>query len=285
MFRRDNIIANIDWITIVVYVLLVFMGWLNIYAAVYNEQHSLIFDTHERYGLQLIWIGLAFFLAFLIFMVDLKFYPFFAYIIYGITILLLILVLVFGREVNGARAWLKFGVFTIQPGEFAKLGTALAIAKYFSTQAAIRASLNAINIHGAYGVMEDYMPHHFYKHAPLRIGAGGTDELMKNMIAASALGLDTVAQLRPVTFDWTSNGEHDLGFVAEEVDQVTPLLTTRNAEDQIEGVKYDRISAVLVKAVQEQQQQIAALQQQNAELQARLAAPAAPLRLRLWRKG
>jgi alkylation response protein AidB-like acyl-CoA dehydrogenase len=63
----------------------------------------------------------------------------------------------------------------------------LAIAKYFSTQAAIRASLHAVNIHGAYGVSEDYMPYHYYKHAPLRIGAGGTDELMKNMVAASAL--------------------------------------------------------------------------------------------------
>ncbi len=63
----------------------------------------------------------------------------------------------------------------------------LAIAKYFATQAALRTSLNAVNVHGAYGVMEDYMPHHYYKHAPLRITAGGTDELMKNMIAASAL--------------------------------------------------------------------------------------------------
>ncbi len=69
-----------------------------------------------------------------------------------------------------------------------KVDGELAIAKYFATQAAIRTSLAAINVHGAYGVMEDYMPHHFYKHAPLRIGAGGTDELMKNMIAASALG-------------------------------------------------------------------------------------------------
>ena len=132
MFQRDKIVSNVDWTTIIVYVILVFMGWLNIYAAVYNEQHSSIFDFSQRYGLQLIWIFLAFLLALFIFMVDLKFYPFFAYIIYGITILLLILVLIFGREVNGAKAWLKFGVFTLQPGEFAKLGTALAIAKYLS---------------------------------------------------------------------------------------------------------------------------------------------------------
>ncbi len=64
----------------------------------------------------------------------------------------------------------------------------MSVAKYFATQAALRTSLNAVNVHGAYGVLDDYMPHHFYKHAPLRITAGGTDEIMKNMIAAAALG-------------------------------------------------------------------------------------------------
>jgi len=92
----------------------------------------------------------------------------------------------------------------------------------------------------------------------------------KNNISTLTLGLETVAQLRPVTFDWNGTGDHDLGFVAEEVDRVTSLLTTRNAEGQIEGVKYDRVSAVLVKAVQEQQQQIDDLKHQNAELQTRL---------------
>jgi hypothetical protein len=88
----------------------------------------------------------------------------------------------------------------------------------------------------------------------------------KNNVAALNMGLGTLAQLRPVTFDWKETGQPDLGFVAEEVDQVAPLLTTRNADGQIEGVKYDRISAVLVKAVQEQQQQIAALTAENAAL-------------------
>jgi hypothetical protein len=63
----------------------------------------------------------------------------------------------------------------------------MAVAKYFATQAALRTCLHSINVHGAYGVLDDYMPHHFYKHAPLRITAGGTDEIMKNMIAAAAL--------------------------------------------------------------------------------------------------
>jgi hypothetical protein len=92
----------------------------------------------------------------------------------------------------------------------------------------------------------------------------------KNNVSALDLGLETVAQLRPVAFDWVGTGEHDLGFVAEEVAEVTPLLTTQNTAGQIEGVKYDRITAVLVNAVQEQQQQIKDLQQQNADLQARL---------------
>lgn len=93
----------------------------------------------------------------------------------------------------------------------------------------------------------------------------------KRNVANLELGLDTVLRLRPVAFDWKGTGEPDLGFVAEEVNQVTPLLTTRNAAGEIEGVKYDRISAVLVSALQEQQKQIADLIARNARLEARLA--------------
>lgn len=93
----------------------------------------------------------------------------------------------------------------------------------------------------------------------------------KSNVADLALGLDTIARLRPVTFDWKESGQADLGFVAEEVQQLTPLLTTLNAQGQIEGVKYDRITAVLVKGMQEQQQQIAAQQTEIRDLQARLA--------------
>jgi len=94
----------------------------------------------------------------------------------------------------------------------------------------------------------------------------------KNNVANLNLGLDAIAQLRPVTFNWKDSGQADLGFVAEEVNQVTPLLTTLNAQGQIEGVKYDRITAVLVKGMQEQQQQIVDLKAQNASLEARVTA-------------
>jgi hypothetical protein len=85
----------------------------------------------------------------------------------------------------------------------------------------------------------------------------------KDNVAGLTMGLETIARLRPVTFDWKTSGAPDLGFVAEEVDKITPLLTTRNADGQIEGVKYDRISALLVKGMQEQQEQI---QEQNKQI-------------------
>ncbi len=93
----------------------------------------------------------------------------------------------------------------------------------------------------------------------------------KNDISDLTLGLDTIAKLHPVTFNWKDSGQADLGFVAEEVNQVTPLLTTLNKDGQIEGVKYDRITALLVKGIQEQQRQITDLRAQNAAQQQEIA--------------
>lgn len=109
------------------------MGWVNIYAAVYNEEHQSIIDFSMRYGKQLIWISAAIVIAFLVFIVDINFYSYFAYAIYGIMIFLLILVLFFGVEVNAAKSWFQFGNIRIQPTEFAKIATALAIARYLSS--------------------------------------------------------------------------------------------------------------------------------------------------------
>ncbi len=99
----------------------------------------------------------------------------------------------------------------------------------------------------------------------------GSSLRYKDNVADLTLGLETLAKLRPVTFDWKSNGLHDLGFVAEEVNQIAPVLTTLNSDGQIEGVKYDRITAILVKGVQEQQAQIDAQQHQIDQLQAQVA--------------
>jgi hypothetical protein len=103
------------------------------------------------------------------------------------------------------------------------------------------------------------------RNASNQIAACSSSLRYKDNVNPLALGLATIARLRPVTFNWKDSGQADLGFVAEDVNQVTPLLTTINAQGQIEGVKYDRITAILVKGMQEQQAQIAELRKQNAE--------------------
>ena len=130
--RSNNLLANIDWVSILLYLLLVLIGWLNIYAAVYVENHSSILDISQKYGKQLIWIGAAFVLAFLVLLTDSKFFTTFSMVIYGIMIFLLIAVLFFGTETKGARSWFEVGDFRIQPAEFAKFATNLAIAYIMS---------------------------------------------------------------------------------------------------------------------------------------------------------
>lgn len=132
MKRQDDITASkLDWLTIMLYALLVFLGWLNIYAAVYDEQlHTTIFDISLNSGKQLIWIGTSMLLIIAIMVIDFRFYNSFAYFFYGFVLLLLVMVMLFGTEVAGAKAWFEIGPFRIQPAEFAKFSTALAVAKY-----------------------------------------------------------------------------------------------------------------------------------------------------------
>ncbi len=133
MRRSINILNNTDWVTVGIYLVLVILGWINIYAAVFDEQHESILDLSQRYGKQLIWIIAAIVLAITIFLIDTKFYSFFAYFIYAIAILLLIGVLILGKEIHGARSWFQIGSFNFQPAEFAKIATSLALAKYLSS--------------------------------------------------------------------------------------------------------------------------------------------------------
>jgi len=127
-----NIFSNIDWPTVLLYLALVLIGWVNIYAAVYNEDHHSIFDISQRYGKQLMWIVLGLIIAFVILLVDSHFFTSFAIPIYLAVLLSLLLVLVFGVKINGATSWFQFGSFKIQPSEFAKFATSLALAKYLS---------------------------------------------------------------------------------------------------------------------------------------------------------
>jgi len=132
--RTENILLRIDKISILLFLVMVVLGWLNIYAAVYNEEHRGILDLSQRYGKQFVWILAAIVLAGFVVLIDNRFYFFFGYFLYGGAILLLILVLVLGKEINGARSWFEFGSITLQPSEFAKAGTALAIARYLHSK-------------------------------------------------------------------------------------------------------------------------------------------------------
>lgn len=144
MKRRINIWANIDWILVILYLVFIFFGWINIYAAEYNEEHARIFDTSQRYGKQLIWIMAAIAIAFIIMVIDSRFYIFFSYTLYVIVILSLLVVLLAGKEVHGARSWFEIGGFSLQPAEFAKFVTVLALARYLSKDGRTPASFKTL---------------------------------------------------------------------------------------------------------------------------------------------
>jgi len=119
---------------VVIYLLFILFGWINIYAAEFNEEHAGILDMSQRYGKQFIWIIAALLIAVTIILLDSRFYIFFSYILYIIIILSLVAVLLFGREINGARSWFEIGSLSLQPAEFAKFITVLALARYLSRE-------------------------------------------------------------------------------------------------------------------------------------------------------
>lgn len=148
---EESPFTNIDWITVGIYAILVLMGWFNIYAAVYDEQHQSIFDISQKYGKQMIWIITAFMLAVVILIIDAEFYTVFAYGFYIFFLLLNIAVPFLGREIKGSRSWFRFGDFGIQPAEFMKFATNLALAKFLSNQ-----NLSVISTK-RYKTLADYM--------------------------------------------------------------------------------------------------------------------------------
>lgn len=134
MKRSINLWNGLDKITILLFLVLVILGWFNIYAAVYNEERSGMLDLTQRYGKQFIWIVAALVIAIFVVIIDNRFYFFFSWFIYGAFMILLIAVLIFGTKINGARSWFEFGSLTLQPSEFAKFATALALASYLNTR-------------------------------------------------------------------------------------------------------------------------------------------------------
>jgi len=123
-----------DWATVLLYGALVLFGWLNIYASVYDETiGQSIFDFSLTPGRQLLFMAACIIIIIAILIIDMRFYDTFAYIIYGAILFLLLLVPIVGKEVGGNKAWLGIGSFGVQPSEFAKFATALAVAKFMGT--------------------------------------------------------------------------------------------------------------------------------------------------------
>lgn len=131
MNERNKIIGKIDWVTVLIYLALVIIGWFSIFSAKYDEMHPSIFDLSQVYGKQLIWIGASLLIGFVILLIDAKFFNAFSMWIYVIVLASLFMVLVYGKATKGATSWIDLGAgIKFQPSEFAKMATALALASY-----------------------------------------------------------------------------------------------------------------------------------------------------------
>lgn len=131
--KRNAVIGDLDWLTILVFLVLIAMGWLNIFSAVYSGDYNGILDIDQRYGKQFLWICASIIIAVGVLSVNSRFFEFFSYPVFGLMMLLLVLVLFIGKEVNASKSWFIIGSLQIQPSEFAKPAVALALARYLST--------------------------------------------------------------------------------------------------------------------------------------------------------
>ncbi len=128
--EQRTIFQYVDWPILITVIGLMLIGWVSIYAAVYNQEHKSILDLSQSYGKQLLWISGAFLILVVVLGTDYRIFEPVSYFFYALTLLLLALVLIFGKEVNGAKAWFEIGGFRLQPAEFAKVATCLSIANY-----------------------------------------------------------------------------------------------------------------------------------------------------------
>jgi rod shape determining protein RodA len=132
MNGRDKVATNFDRPLVLMYLALMFMGWANIYSAAYDPEHASIFDQSREYGKQGVWMAISLVIGAVTLLVRGHVFRDAAYTIYAVVLGLLVAVLLFGKEVNGAKAWFAIGGFGIQPAEFAKFATALALSRYLS---------------------------------------------------------------------------------------------------------------------------------------------------------
>lgn len=132
-YTNDSLVKSVDWITIVIYLALVVLGWISICGACYDYGNMDLFSFSTNSGKQMVWIGGALFLGFIILMLEDKMYDWFAYIFYALMMLLLFVTPFLAEDINGSYSWLKLGPVSLQPAEFAKFATALALAKFIHT--------------------------------------------------------------------------------------------------------------------------------------------------------
>ena len=132
-YKKASIWVTVDWITVLLYLIMITAGWFSICGASYEYENTGLFDPSGRPGSQLIWIGLSFVLIFVIMMIDANFYSVFAYLIYAAIVVLLVITIFVAPDIKGSHSWLVLGPLRLQPAEFAKFATALALAKLMSS--------------------------------------------------------------------------------------------------------------------------------------------------------
>ena len=131
-YTSDNMLKSIDWITICIYLALVIFGWFSVCGASYDYGEIDFFSFDTRAGKQLVWISCSLGLGFILLMLEDKLYDMFAYIFYGAMMLLLLVTPFLAEDTKGSYSWIKFGPVSLQPAEFAKFATALALAKFMN---------------------------------------------------------------------------------------------------------------------------------------------------------
>lgn len=130
--KQPSVLRSIDWWTIGIYIALLTFGWISVCGASYTYGDTDIFSLDTRSGMQIVWIGTSICLGFVLLMLDERFYDTFAYIVYAALLLLLFVTIFNPHQIKGSRSWLVLGPLRLQPAEFAKFATALALAKFMS---------------------------------------------------------------------------------------------------------------------------------------------------------